>query len=411
MKIASLALAVVLATHALPSSATTEIDILGVYTPGTAEWFQQDHVAQIQHRFNVGNEILRQSGLDIKVNLIGTKEVKYDTQRGLKKSQEQALDAITPGNKQDPAFADIEQYRKQVGADMVALFRNLDIKNSPDYEDKGNGTYMLSCGLAWIIPAAYWNNSARYAQSRMYSHSYLNECGDDTFIHELGHNLGLNHAHEQYNGEPHLSNGTEQDAYGYGVQGQFATTMAYGFLFGIHSRSYTFSNPSKVCKGQACGVTDYANSVRAIGLSAPHIAAIYARPDGSNDGGTSPTEPTSPQQAIYDLQGPFAIPDHAQGELALPINVTYQGNAETATIQLDIAHPFVGDVSVKLYAPDGGYWNLKSYNQYDRNTAYRVRFTLSGMQQMNVQGQWRLVVADHYQGLTGVLNSARLSFE
>ena len=142
MKIASLALAVVLATHALPSSATTEIDILGVYTPGTAEWFQQDHVAQIQHRFNVGNEILRQSGLDIKVNLIGTKEVKYDTQRGLRKSQGQALDAITPGNKQDPAFADIEQYRKQVGADMVALFRNLDIKNSPDYEDKA---MVLTC--------------------------------------------------------------------------------------------------------------------------------------------------------------------------------------------------------------------------------------------------------------------------
>lgn len=67
----------------------------------------------------------------------------------------------------------------------------------------------------------------------MYSHSYLNECGAETFIHELGHNFGLNHAHEQYRELPHHNNGTEVDAYGYGIKGQFATIMAYPHLFGV----------------------------------------------------------------------------------------------------------------------------------------------------------------------------------
>lgn len=59
----------------------------------------------------------------------------------------------------------------------------------------------------------------------MYSHSYLNECGAETFIHELGHNFGLQHAHEQYQNKdgslylPHLKDGTEVDAYGYGIKG------------------------------------------------------------------------------------------------------------------------------------------------------------------------------------------------
>lgn len=65
---------------AVPAVAeTTQIDVLGVYTKATSEWFEQDQLAAIQHRFNVGNLILKNSGLDIKVNLVATKEYNFDS--------------------------------------------------------------------------------------------------------------------------------------------------------------------------------------------------------------------------------------------------------------------------------------------------------------------------------------------
>ncbi len=229
MKKASLALAVSVGLCSPAIWATTEIDVLGLYTPDTAKGFKQEHVAQMQHSVNVANKVLKDSGLDIKVNLAATKEVQYDTQPGLKKSQSEVLDAATPFNRIDPAFADVEAYRQQVGADMVAIFRYLDVNNSPDYERQPNGSYSISCGLAWIVAPSAWKYPQN-AKKSMYSHSYLNECGAETFIHELGHNFGLNHAHEQYRELPHHNNGTEVDAYGYGIKGQFATIM--------HTRTY-----------------------------------------------------------------------------------------------------------------------------------------------------------------------------
>ncbi|WP_394145356.1 zinc-dependent metalloprotease family protein [Vibrio atypicus] len=389
------------------ANATTDIDVLGVYTKATADWFKQEQDVQIQHRFNVGNQILRNSGLDIKVNLVGTKEYNYDSEKGMKKSQGQALDAITPGNTQSAVFSDIERVRREKGADMVAMFRNLDLDNTPDYDATER---LISCGLAWVMPAYRWNRSANYAKSRMYSHSYMNECGDDTFIHELGHNFGLNHAHEQYNTPPHLSNGTEKDAYGYGEQRKFATTMAYGFLFGVRGRSYTFSNPNKQCEGVACGREDYANAVRAIGLTAPKIAAIYdSKVDPSNGGETQPEPTPTEENNVYEIASPVAIPD-ASG-IDIPFDVDYHGEVSAPTIELDIAHEYIGDVSVQLFMPDNSYWTLKRANTNDRGTRYKVKFTLRDVDSQNVTGQWRLRVVDNYSRDVGVVNQAVLTFK
>ncbi|MHC6527530.1 zinc-dependent metalloprotease family protein [Vibrio proteolyticus] len=394
---------------AMPAAnATTNIDVLGVYTKATSEWFNQDHMAQIQHRFNVGNQILKESGLDIKVNLIAAREYDFDSAPGYKKSQGQALDAITPGQKQDRIFGDIETVRKDVGADMVAMFRNLDLNNTPDYDAQQG---LISCGLAWVVAANDWQYSPSNAKRLMYSHSYINECGADTFIHELGHNFGLNHAHEQYQGAPdygypHTNNGTEKDAYGYGVQNSFATTMAYGFLFGVNGRSYTFSNPDKTCQGQACGKKDYANAVRAINLTAPKIANIY---NGNANGDTGTTTPDGATgQNVYTMSSPLAIPDANQ--IVVPFDVSYNGDINQTTIELDIDHQYIGDISVELYSPGNSRWVLKQANSNDRGTQYKVRFTLQGVDPAEVTGQWRLVVADNYSRDTGILNSATLSF-
>lgn len=421
MKKASLALAISVGVCS-PAiwAATTQIDVLGLYTPDTAKGFKQEHVAQMQHSVNVANKVLKDSGLDIKVNLAATKEVQYDTQPGLKKSQDEVLDAATPINRVDPAFADVEAYRQQVGADVVAIFRYLDTKNSPDYttqikvnNDGTKTTYTsLSCGLAWIVPASDWK-FPQSAKRKLYSHSYLNECSDVAFIHELGHNFGLLHAHEQYQNNdgslylPHLKYGTEVDAYGYGIQGQFATIMAYASFFGV-GRSYKFSSPNLQCEGAPCGVKDYANSVRAIGLTAPLIANAYASASTPVEGGTpEDTEPTTNTDKVFVVKGPVALPD--KQTLSLPIKVSAQ-TATTAEVTIDLTHEYRGDLSIRLYAPDGSYWVLKQANRYDRGQSYKVQFTLNGVDPSAAEGEWRLEIQDHFGGKLGTLNQFQITF-
>ncbi|EGR3965922.1 TPA: proprotein convertase P-domain-containing protein [Vibrio cholerae] len=417
MKKASLALAISVGVCS-PAiwAATTQIDVLGLYTPDTVKGFKQlkqDHVAQIQHSVNVANKVLKESGLDIKVNLAATKEVQYDTQPGLKKSQSEVLDAATPSNWLDPAFADVEAYRQQVGADMVAIFRYLDVNNSPDYERLSNGGYSISCGFAWLVAPSAWKYPQN-AKKSMYSHSYLNECGAETFIHELGHNFGLQHAHEQYQNKdgslylPHLKDGTEVDAYGYGIKGQFATIMAYPHLFGV-GRSYKFSSPDLLCEGGApCGVKDYANSVRAIGLTAPLIANAYASASTPVEGGTpEDTEPTTNTDKVFVVKGPVALPD--KQTLSLPIKVSAQ-TATTAEVAIDLTHEYRGDLSVVLYAPDDSYWILKKANRYDRNQSYNMKINLTEVDPLATEGEWRLEVQDHWAGKVGTLNSFQITF-
>ncbi len=67
MKTASLALAVSVGLCSPAIWATTEIDVLGLYTPDTAKGFKQEHVAQMQHSVNVANKVLKYSVLDIKL--------------------------------------------------------------------------------------------------------------------------------------------------------------------------------------------------------------------------------------------------------------------------------------------------------------------------------------------------------
>ena len=405
--------------------AETSIDILGVYTTETAN--KMDHTAAIQHRFNVGNQILKRSQVDVKINLIGLKEYNYDSKPGRKKSQDQAIDAITPSTyfrKQSPIFSDIEKVREEKGADMVALFRYLDTKNSPDY-DRG----YISCGVAWNIAALDWQ-SEKYANSakiHMYSHSYINECGDDTFIHELGHNFGLNHARRQHdsNNMPHHRGRTDEDAYGYGVQGKFATTMAYGYKFGVWGSSYTFSNPDTQCGGQACGVRGEANAARVIRVSAPHIANIYPSksdpviPTVTETPNTpaNPTQPETPAQPetpkdpgkTFSFGKNIKIPDEA--ELELPVSVSHDKQFKQAVVKINIDHGHIGDLSIKLIDPDGNNFTIKKTNRHDRKKYYIMTYTLKFARPINVDGQWKLAINDRYTDDEGVLNSATVTFE
>ena len=83
------------------------------------------------------------------------------------------------------------------------------------------------------------NNGTLYSssQSRMYSISAV-DCGLSTFVHELGHNMGLGHSVRQGS-----VGGVYNDGIGHGVDNNFSTIMAYPQAFGSATQLDYFSDP------------------------------------------------------------------------------------------------------------------------------------------------------------------------
>lgn len=242
-------------------AATTVIDVMAVYTKGAVETYQGSPDTRINHLFQLTNQIYADSGLDLEIRLVKTMMVDYTDENG----GDEALRDIT--HARHAAFANVEQAREEVKADMVIFYR-------PFKSAQG------SCGQAWIVgEGSNGDLSQGDYKKYMYSHIPLNSCGDYATAHELGHNMGLRHSRRQ-DGE----GGVFPFALGHGVDNQFATIMAYQTSFNVdywNGKIYKFSSPDLDCNGQPCGV-DRANTIEgadaryAISITAPQIAGFYS---------------------------------------------------------------------------------------------------------------------------------------
>lgn len=173
--------------------------------------------------------------------------------------------------------------RAQYGGDVVALVRNLEMPGSQ------------SCGTAWMLgggQTAIDSSDADFAFSVVNDTSGAtfpsqgSTCRHETLVHEIGHNLGLQHNREVAQGsDDSNSDGVLLDpqefgrfpyAFGYRTgsdAGSFYTIMA---IRGSGLTGYRlFSNPRiTACGGFACGVADVADNARALEQTMPIVASF-----------------------------------------------------------------------------------------------------------------------------------------
>ncbi len=232
------------------------IDVMALYTEGASNAYSFGVETRINQLIGVANQIYRDSGVGITLRPVHHKMVDYNDIDDM----DTALDHLM--NASHPAFSDISSLRQRYGADLVLLFRPMELT-----EDR--------CGLA-PIGGFKTNGYMDAAIERDFAFSYIAiDCPLDIVVaHELGHNMGLSHSHleDGYGGTFNFSTG-------YGVDGQFSTVMAYPGVFNTDTRVARFSDPLAECLGFSCGVdadSEFgADAVQSLNLVRHQIANYY----------------------------------------------------------------------------------------------------------------------------------------
>ena len=245
------------------------IDVLALYSPGMAELYSDDAVSRISHVMTLADTIFRDSGVKMRLRLVGIAEAHVDDSRSFADVDADELDDLTGLH----------------GADMAIMFR-------PFVEGSG------LCGWAPTV-GGYAHNGVinEFAQAPL-GHVF-GDCGALTTAHELGHLMGLGHSHRQN------ERGTFRWSRGHGVWEAFVTVMAYNSAYGGAPGIDLFSSPNSDCDGQPCGIAAgedrSADAVRSLNIVRFQLESINdPHPDSDGDGFVDPVDafPNDPAERL-----------------------------------------------------------------------------------------------------------------
>jgi Metallo-peptidase family M12B Reprolysin-like len=214
-------------------------DVLVVYTPAarTVAGSDANMVARINLGITETNTAYANSGIIPRLRLVGAEVLTYT------ESGDLGLDLDRVTDTADGFMDAVHARRNAVGADLVQLVVG----------DAAAG----ACGVAWLMPSL----SSGFASNAFSVTAYPCISPNYTFGHEIGHNLGSNHAPD----DPQADAALYPYSYGYKHPGNaFRTVMAYNCGGSGCPRILYFSNSSVLYNGLPTGTAGQHNNALSI---------------------------------------------------------------------------------------------------------------------------------------------------
>ena len=174
------------------------------------------------------------SGVVQRVRLANAAEVSYTEAGTTTSGMITDLNRVT--NTSDGFLDSVHTLRNTYNADVVSLW------------ETGYNNPSGACGIAWLMPG----NLPSFASNAFSVVDISCATGYYSFGHEMGHNMGLNHARVDYATPP---TGAYPYSFGYKWTG-YRTVMAYA----PGTRILHFSNPNVSYLGNATGVNEAAGN-------------------------------------------------------------------------------------------------------------------------------------------------------
>lgn len=287
---------------AAPLQAANQVDILFVYPQSVID-YAGDINTRLNHYIAQSNLAYQTSDVDIQLRLVGGHKSNNSAYGTVGNT---ALDAATYRD------TEVHALREKLGADFVGVL------------SRGNGSL---CGVGWLGNSQN-GKITKTSMDMAYTSSSI-DCGPLTFTHELGHNMGLMHSRRQGD----TSGGHHPYGMGYGVDGKFATIMAYAYLFNTQY-IYRFSNARQTdCKGLTCGDAATADASRSLALMANQYA-IYRKGTGGDDGGGDDGGGGNADPVIEVPRTPANVLDNGSFESGTTgWSSAYNGSIATSTLR------------------------------------------------------------------------------
>lgn len=228
---------------------TTNVDLMVVYTRAARDWAVSRGGIEnvILQAVEVGRLSLKNSNVNINLRLVHTAKVNYNESGNFVDD----LVRLTYGN--DGYMDEVHDWRDKYGADLVTILTLEDTVG----------------GAAWLLKNRYGEADWAFSLVRVQQ-----AVSSGSLIHELGHNMGLQHNYEQFTqpGPTNWWNWPENRwSAGHRWTGSdsknYATIMSYnsGYSDGKwHVRIPLFSTPLKSYQGKPAGTADRSDNSRTL---------------------------------------------------------------------------------------------------------------------------------------------------
>lgn len=260
------------------------IDIMVVYDNKAKQHLAEQNISEQLFANGLINKItipVRNGGMDVQFRLVHHMSINYDNVAGTDgRNMRQDLANIKNN-------AMVKNARAQHNADLVHLV--IDI-NRPRFGSWVAGIASTPCYFSNLQIAASCSRDHAYSVGSI--QDLESSSIARTMIHEIGHNLGADHAREQ---DPNAFPPFEPYGFGYyfnGTDGQkYNTIMAY--RNSSRGAPY-FSSPCNTYQGTAVGRANYADNVRALQQTVGIVANYF----GSTQSYTIPSSECSVSSEI-----------------------------------------------------------------------------------------------------------------